>query len=160
MTTPVRWSEDLARARISAELSARQAFLPAGAPAASALLPLLHELQQCFGYVHDDAVPMLAQALNLSKAEVRGVISFYSDFRTTPPPAQALKLCRAEACQAVGSERIAAHLQAKHPQVCVEEVFCLGNCALGPAALVGDELIGRVDERRADALVKRLGPAS
>lgn len=157
MNAPVRWSEDLARARISAEVSARLAFLPPGAPASSALLPLLHDLQHCFGYVHDDAVPLLAAALNLSKAEVRGVIGFYSDFRTSPPPSQVVKLCRAEACQAVGSERLAAHLSQKHPGVCVEEVFCLGNCALGPSALVGDELVGRLDERRTDALVAKLG---
>jgi formate dehydrogenase subunit gamma len=162
MPTYPSWSEALATACISEELTARRTFLPANAPAASALLPLLHALQHRFGYLHADAVPLLATTLNLSKAEVRGVISFYSDFRVEPPPSHVIKLCRAEACQAVGSERLATHLTANTAgtSVHVEAVMCLGNCALGPSALVDDELIGRLDETRVDRVLETLRSTS
>ena len=101
MSTFVPWNEGLAQSRIAEELSARRAFFATTEPAATALLPLLHALQHTFGFVAPEAVPLLANALNLSKAEVRGVISFYSDFRTEPPTKPVIKLCRAEACQAV-----------------------------------------------------------
>ncbi len=158
MPTNRIWNEALATACITDELAARQAFLPSGAPAASALLPLLHALQREFGFVHPDAVPLLASALNLSKAEVRGVISFYSDFRVEPPAPHVLKLCRAEACQAVGSERLAAHLAASAvgTAVHVEAVMCLGNCALGPSALIDEQLVGRLDEAKVDTILTRL----
>lgn len=129
-----------------------------------AMLPILHELQAIFGYVHADAVPLIADALNVSKAEVRGVVSFYHDFRDEPPGRHILKICRAEACQSMGVERVVAHLSAQHGlalgdttpdgRLTIEAVYCLGNCALSPAALLDDELIGRLDERRLDSIVR------
>ena len=127
-----------------------------------ATLPILHALQDEFGYVAPEAVPLIADALNLSRAEVHGTISFYHDFRTAPPPRRVIKLCRAEACQALGCETLVAALARDHDiavdahgaidEVAVETVYCLGNCALGPSALVGDELIGRLDADRLAAL--------
>ncbi|WNJ90882.1 NAD(P)H-dependent oxidoreductase subunit E [Bosea sp. 685] len=123
-----------------------------------ATLPILHALQEEFGHVDPQAVPLIAEALNLSRAEIHGAISFYHDFRTVPPPRRVIKLCRAEACQALGCEALVAHLAHDHgivvddhsgaADIAVETVYCLGNCALGPAALVDGELIGRVDAGR------------
>ena len=129
-----------------------------------ATLPMLHALQDAFGYVDPKAAPLIAEALNLSRAEVHGTISFYHDFRTAPPPHKVVKLCRAEACQALGCEDLVAHLARDHGitvdaqggDVGVETVYCLGNCALGPSALVDGELIGRVD---ADRLAELCGVA-
>lgn len=122
-----------------------------------ATLPMLHALQDAFGYVDPQAVPLIAETLNLSRAEVHGTLSFYHDFRTAPPPARIVKLCRAEACQALGCERVVDELAQDYGIVVdgeragdasVETVYCLGNCALGPSALVDGELIGRVDATR------------
>jgi formate dehydrogenase subunit gamma len=127
-----------------------------------ATLPILHALQEEFGYVDPQAVPLIAEALNLSRAEVHGTISFYHDFRDAPPPARIVKLCRAEACQALGCETLVEALAREHGIVVdapggegrgvVETVYCLGNCALGPSALVEGELIGRADADRIAAL--------
>lgn len=127
-----------------------------------ATLPILHALQDEFGYIDAEAVPLISEALNLSRAEVHGTITFYHDFRTAPPPRRVVKLCRAEACQARGCEDLVAHLARAggialdHPAadspVVVETVYCLGNCALGPSAMVDGELIGRVDVARLLAL--------
>lgn len=116
-------------------------------------LPILHELQAQFGFVPPQAIEIIADVLNISRAEVHGVLTFYHDFRTTPPPRRVVKLCRAEACQAQGCEDLVAALQRDHgiavdrqtPELAVETVYCLGNCALGPSAMVNDELIGRLD---------------
>lgn len=122
-----------------------------------ATLPMLHALQDEFGYVDPQAVPLIAEALNLSRAEVHGAISFYHDFRTAPPPARIVKLCRAEACQALGCESVVDELARTHGiavdghhggDAVVETVYCLGNCALGPSALIDGELLGRVDAAR------------
>ena len=122
-----------------------------------ATLPMLHALQDEFGYVDPQAVPLIAEALNLSRAEVHGAISFYHDFKTAPQPARIIKLCRAEACQALGCESVVDELARTHGiavddhhagDAVVETVYCLGNCALGPSALVDGELIGRVDAAR------------
>jgi formate dehydrogenase subunit gamma len=121
-----------------------------------ATLPMLHALQEAFGHVDAQAVPLIAEALNLSRAEVHGTISFYHDFRGAPPPARVVKLCRAEACQALGCEALVEGLAREHgiavdaatESLAVETVYCLGNCALGPAALVDGELIGRLDAGR------------
>lgn len=131
-----------------------------------ATLPILHALQEEFGYVDPQAVPLIAEALNLSRAEVHGTISFYHDFKTAPPPRRVVKLCRAEACQALGCEALVEHLARDHgiavdahddaADVAVDTVYCLGNCALGPAALVDGALIGRVD---ADRLAELCGHA-
>jgi formate dehydrogenase subunit gamma len=127
-----------------------------------ATLPILHALQEEFGYVDPKAVPLIADALNLSRADVHGTISFYHDFRTAPPPRRVVKLCRAEACQALGCETLVDELARDHGivvdrpggpgGVVVETVYCLGNCALGPSALVEGELVGRVDAGRVAAL--------
>lgn len=122
-----------------------------------ATLPILHALQDEFGYVDPQAVPLIAEALNLSRAEVHGTISFYHDFKTAPQPARVIKLCRAEACQSLGCEALVTELERTHGiavdgapvgDVVVETVYCLGNCALGPSALVDGELIGRIDAAR------------
>ena len=148
---------------IAAEIERARAFYGDDAQGAAPLLPILHALQHTFGHVPRGAQPMIAQALNISQAEVRGTLSFYHDFKTEPGARSIIKLCRAEACQARGCERIAAHFESAHGlksdapspdgRVAVETIYCLGNCALGPAALVGDELIGMIDEARADELV-------
>ena len=128
-----------------------------------ALLPMLHALQEKFGYVHEAAIPLLAEALNLSKAEVHGVISFYHDFRREPPGRHILRMCRAEACQSMGCERMIEHvedrLKAKMGQTTedrnftLEAVYCLGNCALSPAVMLDGKLFGRVSSDVADFLI-------
>jgi formate dehydrogenase subunit gamma len=128
-----------------------------------ATLPILHDLQQQFGYIDAAAIPLIADALNISKAETLGVISFYHDFRRAPMDGKVLKLCRAESCQAMGCEGLVAHLAARHglavddaherASIHVESVYCLGNCALSPAALLDGEPIGRLDRERIDAIV-------
>lgn len=120
------------------------------------LLPILHAIQAAFGFVPDTAVPQIAAALTLSKAEVHGVISFYHDFRSAPAGRHVLKLCRAEACQTVGADAVADrikqalgidwHETTPDGRVTLEPVFCLGLCACGPAAMVDGRLVGRVDE--------------
>jgi formate dehydrogenase subunit gamma len=127
------------------------------------MLPILHDLQEQFGYIDDRAIPLLADALNISRAETLGVISFYHDFRRSPVDGRVLKLCRAESCQAMGCEELVAHLEARHgitadgeddrAKLHVESVYCLGNCALSPAALLDGEPIGRLDRDRIDAIV-------
>jgi len=127
------------------------------------LLPILHAVQAAFGHVPEAAVPVIAEALNLGRAEVHGVMSFYHDFREAPAGRHVVKLCRAESCQSVGADRVAAHAQARlgvdwhgttaDGAVTLEPVFCLGLCACGPAAMVDGRLIGRVDEARLDAIV-------
>ena len=120
------------------------------------LLPILHAIQEAFGHVPDSAVPQIAAALTLSKAEVHGVISFYHDFRSAPAGRHVLKLCRAEACQTVGADEVADrikkalgidwHETTADGRVTLEPVFCLGLCACGPAAMVDGRLVGRCDE--------------
>ena len=127
------------------------------------LLPILHAVQQTFGCIPDGATPIIASALNLSRAEVHGVITFYHDFRAEPPGRRVLKLCRAEACQAAGGDRLAARAEAKlgiaiggttpDRRVTLEPVYCLGLCAAAPSAMLDGRVVGRLDERRLDALV-------
>jgi formate dehydrogenase subunit gamma len=121
-----------------------------------ALLPILHALQDEFGCVPPEAVPAIAEALNISRAEVHGVISFYHDFRSAPPGRHVLKLCRAEACQSMGADRLAARLLAElglawggttgDGSLTVEPVFCLGLCACAPAGLLDGEPLARLDD--------------
>ncbi len=128
-----------------------------------ALLPILHDVQAAYGMVPQAVLPQIAKALNISKAEVHGVVTFYHDFREVEAGVHVVKLCRAEACQAVGADRVAAHAQralgvgwhgtTPDGRVTLEPVFCLGLCACGPAALVDGRVVGRVDEARFDALV-------
>ena len=129
-----------------------------------ALMPILHALQERFGYVDDAAVPDLAEFLNLSRAEVHGVITFYHDFRRTPPARHALHLCRAEACQSVGARALEAHVKAKlgvdyHHETpdgrwSLGAIYCLGNCACGPSALIDGETVGRLTPEKLDALMR------
>lgn len=128
-----------------------------------ALLPALHAIQDRLGYIPELAIDRLATALNLSRAEVHGTLSFYHDFRTTPPGRHVLRVCRAEACQAMGAEPLARHVQARlgcgfretgRGSVTLEEVFCLGNCACAPAVMLDGTLHGRVTAARFDELAK------
>lgn len=128
-----------------------------------ALLPILHAIQAEFGYIPQAALPVVAKDLNISRAEVHGVMSFYHDFRENAAGTHVLKLCRGEACQAMGSDRVAAHAEKKlgiswHQTsadglVTLEPVFCLGLCACAPAAMIDGTLIGRVDEVRLDTII-------
>lgn len=129
-----------------------------------ALLPMLHALQAAFGCIPDEAVPLVADALNLSRAEVHGVVSFYHDFRRQPAGRRVLKLCRAEACQAMGADALAAQLRATlglvesatttDGSLTVEAVYCLGLCATAPAALLDGQPAGRLDAARLAALLQ------
>lgn len=120
------------------------------------LLPILHAIQEAFGYIPEAAVPQIARALMLTKAEVHGVISFYHDFRDKPAGRHVLKLCRAEACQTMGADAVADRIRralgidwnetTADGRVTLEPVFCLGLCACGPAAMVDGRPVGRVDE--------------
>jgi len=110
------------------------------------LLPILHALQEELGYLPPDATPILAHELNLSRAEVHGVITFYTDFRTSPAPVPPVRICRAEACQAVGAAELVADG--------AEHVFCLGNCALGPSVEIAGRVHGRVTPERLRALLE------
>ena len=128
-----------------------------------ATLVILHALQHAFGYVPEAAIPMVAQALNLSRAEVHGVFTFYHDFRHKPAGRHVLKLCRAEACQAAGGDALAARAEARlgvslgsttaDDRVTLEPIYCLGLCATAPSAMLDGRLIGRVDQKRLDALI-------
>jgi formate dehydrogenase subunit gamma len=128
-----------------------------------ATLVILHALQEAFGYVPEPAIPMVASALNLSRAEVHGVFTFYHDFRKEPAGRHVLKLCRAEACQAAGGDRLAARIEAKlgialgsttpDQRVTLEPIYCLGLCATAPSAMLDGRVVGRLNEARVDALV-------
>ncbi len=130
-----------------------------------ALLEILHKTQQADSYLSDEALRTIADALNISRAEIHGVVSFYHDYRREAPADHIIRICRAEACQAVGSEALAAHAEEKwltptggvsaDRQIGLEAVYCLGNCALGPAAMVDGELHGRVTPERLETLVAR-----
>ena len=132
-----------------------------------ALLPVLHEIQHELGYVPAEAVPAIARALNLSRAEVHGVISFYTHFRTAPTGEHVLQVCRAEACQASGCRALEAHIKTRlgidygattaDGKVTLEAVYCLGNCACGPSVQVDDQLHARVSPQAFDKLLARLG---
>jgi formate dehydrogenase subunit gamma len=135
-----------------------------------ALLPILHDIQHQLGFVPPAAIDRIADALNLSRAEVHGVVTFYHDFRTSPPGRHVLKVCRAEACQAMGSERVEQRLRQRlgvgmrettaDGTVTVEPVYCLGNCALSPSVLLDGAIHGRVTEHRLDELLDGLaGPS-
>jgi formate dehydrogenase subunit gamma len=120
------------------------------------MLPILHAIQAEFGYVPEEVKPVIASELNLSRAEVHGVVTFYHEFRDHPAGRHVLKLCRAEACQSMGSDRIADrarqllgidfHQTTLDGSVTLEPVYCLGLCACAPAAMLDDEVCGRVDE--------------
>jgi formate dehydrogenase subunit gamma len=146
------WDEERAR-----EIVAGLRHLP------GASLPILHALQEAFGYVPDEALPLVQDALLLSRAEVVGILEFYHDFRRTPGGRHTLRVCRAEACQAMGCEALVDHLRRElqvemggttpDGALTLTTVYCLGNCALSPAVLLDGDLHGRVTPERADELV-------
>jgi formate dehydrogenase subunit gamma len=127
-----------------------------------AALPILHALQHEFGHVPKAAVPMIAAALNITRAEMHGVVTFYHEFRTSPPGRRVLHLCRAEACQAMGGAALARRLLDRlgidwgettaDGALTVQPVFCLGLCACAPAALLDGEPLGRLDAARLNAV--------
>lgn len=127
------------------------------------LLPILHALQAEFGFVPQASVPQIAERLNISRAEVAGVISFYHDFRATPAGRKVLRICRAEACQSMGANTLAAQVQDKlgigwgettpDGAVTLEAVYCLGLCACAPAVQIDGTLMGRADEARIAAVL-------
>ena len=135
-----------------------------------ALLPTLHGVQEALGHVPEGAIAIIARELNLSRADVHGVVSFYHFFRTEPGGKQVLYLCRAESCQAMGAATLEAHVKQRlgvdfHQTTAdgaftLEPVYCLGNCACSPAMLVDEELHGRVTPERFDAWLKSAREAS
>ncbi len=146
------WDADLAASLIAAHLERE-----------GPLLPILHDLQGAFGYIPEPAVPMVAEALNLSRAEVHGVVTFYHDFRKEPAGRHVIKLCRAEACQACGSDALAERAEARlgvrfgdtsaDGRVTLEPVYCLGLCSTAPSAMIDGRLVGRLDGRKLDKLL-------
>jgi formate dehydrogenase subunit gamma len=135
----------------------------ARAAEAGALLPILHSIQDRLGYVPDAAVPIVAEVLNLSRAEVHGVITFYHFFRTTPPGKRTLYVCRAEACQSMGSRELENYARRKlgvdfhettaDGRLSLEPVYCLGNCACSPAVMIDETVYGRVTPQRLDEIL-------
>lgn len=131
------------------------------------LLPILHALQSAFGCVPQAALPVISELLNITRAEVHGVMSFYHDFREVPAGRHVVKICRAEACQAVGADALAArtleklgtewHGTTANGAVTIEPVYCLGLCACGPAAMVDNKVVGRVDDAKMAKLLAEAG---
>jgi formate dehydrogenase subunit gamma len=127
------------------------------------LLEVLHAIQASFGYVPAGVVPVVAEELNLSRAEVHGVVTFYHFFRSTPPGAHTVSLCQAESCQSMGAEALAEHAQKRlgiefhqttaDGRFSLEPIYCLGNCACSPAAMIDGRLYGRVTPETFDALI-------
>lgn len=150
---PIRWNIDLGR-EIVGRHSGRE----------GALLPILHDIQERLGWVPDEAAAHVAEALNLSRAEVHGVLTFYHDFRRAPAGRRVLKLCQAEACQARGGRVVTAAAEARlgvrlgqtsaDGEITLEAVYCLGLCASGPAALLDDRPVGRLDGARVERLIE------
>lgn len=146
------WDADAARAVI-----ADKQAMP------GALLPILHALQEEFGYIDREAEPMIADVLNISRAEVHGVVTFYHDYRDKPAGRHVLKICRAESCQARGSDALAAHAEARlgvafgnttaDGRVTLEPVYCLGLCSVSPSAMLDDRIVARLDTRKLDTLL-------
>jgi formate dehydrogenase subunit gamma len=139
------------------EIATTKAQLP------GALLPILHDVQDALGYVPKEAVAIIADVLNLSRAEVHGVLSFYHLYRTTPPGKRTLFLCRAEACQSMGARELEAHVRGRlqidfhettaDGEISLEPVYCLGNCACSPAVMIDETVYGRVTPDRLDELL-------
>jgi formate dehydrogenase subunit gamma len=160
MTVQGTFSESDMAGRVDAVLAVHQGL-------EGPLLPILHAVQADFGFIPQDALPIIAKALNLSRAEVHGVMSFYHDFRTEPAGRHIVKLCRAEACQAMGADSLADHAKARlsvdfhgttaNGAVTLEPVYCLGLCACAPAALIDGRVVGRVDPAQFDAIATECG---
>ncbi len=147
------WSEERA-----AEIVAEHAGLE------GPLMPVLHAVQETFGHVPEDAVPLLARAYNLSRAEVHGVVTFYHDFRHELPGKHILKLCRAEACQSMGCEALVERAESKlgiecgnttaDGRVTFEAIYCLGLCATAPSAMIDGKIVGRLNAKKLDTILK------
>lgn len=121
------------------------------------MLPILNDVQAAFGHVSEAAIRQIAQALNITRAEVHGVVSFYHDYRKTPAQLPVIKLCMAEACQARGVEQLAKAAQnAAANRAEIETVYCLGLCSAGPAALMGEEVYARLDDDKMAALIAKV----
>ncbi len=143
-----------------------EAIITARSAEPGATLPILHDLQAAFGHIPAEAVPMIALALNVTRAEVHGVVSFYHEFRRHAPGRHVLRLCRAEACQSLGCESLADHVRARlnigwhettsDNAVTLEPVFCLGLCAIGPAALLDGEPLARLNPGKIDTALETL----
>jgi formate dehydrogenase subunit gamma len=131
-----------------------------------ALMPILRRIQDDLGWVPPASIPLIARELNLSRAEVHGVVSFYHDFRHEPPGRNIVRICRAESCQAMGGVALANHVRKRlgidfghttaDGEVTLEAVYCLGNCACSPAVVINDEILGRVTPERFDAALSSL----
>jgi formate dehydrogenase subunit gamma len=155
MATYEPWNEARARTIIAGFVAAE-----------GAAMPILHALQAAFGCVPTEAQPLIAVALNISRAEVHGIVTFYHEFRRTVPGRHVLRICRAEACQAVGAAALGAHVRSAlavdwHETtadgwVTLEPVFCLGLCATGPAALLDGHPVGRLTPVRIDRMLETL----
>lgn len=130
------------------------------------LLEIFHVLQHELGHIPDSVLPVIANALNRSRAEVYGVLTFYHDYKREPQGRNTIKICRAEACQAMNTDALCDHVEkktgakfgttSKDGKYTVEAVYCLGNCALSPAMMVGEDLYGKVDPKRFDAILAKL----
>ena len=128
------------------------------------LMQILHAFMERFGWISEDAIRQLAAELNLSRAEVHGVVSYYHDFRTSPPGKHIVKICEAEACQSMGSRELVAHaastldldMHTSTDEITLEPVYCLGNCACSPAIMVDGKTYGRVSNDRFDEIVATL----
>ncbi|ART63545.1 formate dehydrogenase subunit gamma [Kushneria marisflavi] len=143
-----------------------QAVIDAHRSRPGAMLPMLHAIQDRFGFIPDEAVPMIADALRHTRAEVHGIISFYHHFRTHPAGRNVVQICRAEACQSVGSRQLEAHAlktlgidyhqTTPDHEFTLEPVYCLGNCACGPSIRVNDDIFGRMTPAQFDELTDEL----
>jgi formate dehydrogenase subunit gamma len=142
------------------------AILAANPAGQDQLLPTLHAIQDLLGYIPPDAVPQIALAFNLSRAEVHGVLTFYHHFRSTPPARHVVQLCRAESCQSMGADALLAHAaqalgcglhqHSLDGQFALEPVYCLGQCATSPAMMVDGALHARVSPARFDRIIAQL----
>ncbi|MFO0995605.1 MAG: formate dehydrogenase subunit gamma [Alphaproteobacteria bacterium] len=156
MPKPESWNTERAEAVIAAHKERE-----------GAALPVLLALQETFGFIGEEAVRLVAEALNLSRAEVHGIVTFYHDFKRRPPGRRVVKLCRAEACQSMGGDALADRVRKRlgvdwgetttDGRVTLEPVFCLGLCACGPAGMVDERVVGRLDEAAIDGLIDEVG---
>jgi formate dehydrogenase subunit gamma len=141
-----------------------QGILDAHRGVEGSALPILHAVQEAIGYVPDEVLPLIAEDLNISRAEIYGIVTFYHDFRRQPAARHTLKVCRAEACQARGSDRVADAIEgalgirfgetSPDGRVTLEAVYCLGLCAVGPSALLDGKVVARLTEAKLASLAK------
>ncbi len=156
MTVHEPWSEERTRSIVAAHTHLE-----------GPMMPILHAVQEAFGFVPEAAVPVIAHELNLSRAEVHGVITFYHDFRRQPAGQTVLKVCRAEACQSMGCESLVKHAEDRLGIACgettadgrvtFETIYCLGLCATAPSAMVDGQIIGRLDTAKLDKILAEAG---